>query len=90
MAHLVATGLCQACCWLVTVHGPGLKHYRTLIYSRLLIVLEMMEAFPGLSVTPSRPSWDSWQWNLLMWAWPTLRDPDCVCVWGLKICRRAV
>lgn len=50
MAQLVATGLIQACCQLVTVHGPGQKHYRVLIDSRLLIVLDMIEAFPGLSV----------------------------------------
>lgn len=50
MAQLVATGLSQACCQLVTVHGPGQEHYWVLIDSRLLIVLDMIEAFPGLSV----------------------------------------
>lgn len=50
MAELVVTGLSQACCQLVTVHGPGQKHYRVLIDSRVLIVLDMIEAFPGLSV----------------------------------------
>lgn len=50
MAQLVATGLSQACCQLVTVHGLGQEHYWVLIDSRLLIVLDMIEAFSGLSV----------------------------------------